>query len=194
MAGIATFIIGEIPVRIPRLVNANPPPLPTKLHNFATAFFMLGTLPATPLLLVGGCRDFSYVECVTRVPICEEIGLRYLLQEKVLRVGLRTLLSKFSVKQAIYLVDHPIVCVARVVFTAICFAAMHRSAFKPVGKKNPDGAAYLPALFLMGLSYGIAQELTHSVIPSIAMHAINNFLTVLINKDPRYTLWGKSVL
>lgn len=172
--GVVTYGVVEGISRFRPLKELDPIKLPSLFDVVGKIFYLIGNLPIVSLYLLTRSRFPSrFTEMCVTAPIFEELGLRYLFQEKCLRALPRKVVGES-------LADSLSARIARVVLSALCFAAMHSIAHEKLGDENPHGGAALPFLFTLGVICGTAQEVTHRVSAPIYIHAINNILTALI--------------
>lgn len=111
-------------------------------------------------------------------PVIEELIFRFLLQEVILKRG-----ANFGIKKLGIPVNpnNIFVRITIVALSSLVFASMHDWAFSASKAINPFGAASLVYLFANGLIFGLSQERTGNIFHPIAIHMINNSLSILIS-------------
>jgi hypothetical protein len=101
--------------------------------------------------------------------IIEEITDRVILQELLLKRLPKTILQKYAPKQ-IYLIDHPVVRVARVFLSSLHFAIIHTHAYH----RDEDLYPYIMA----GVVFGTLQEINGHPAYNMIAHVAANTLSL----------------
>jgi len=179
LAGIGAYVVCETIGRTPFIVKF-PHYLP--IHS-AILKIERGLLPFHGLIYIvfsnalKGVYTKNFHTCLAG-PIQEELVGRFFFQKLILKDGIGWCFKKIGVPLN---QDSVSAKVFRIGLSALVFAAGHTWAFSTSEKTNPYGAAALVYLVVMGGILGTAQELTNNTLHPIAIHVINNSLTVYIS-------------
>ncbi len=153
-----------IPGQALELINAN--------TNFLGK---LALYPLTPLYNISALKTMYAASTIITLPIVEEIEVRFLFQELLLRWFPKAVLNKCAPKYA-YLVEAKAARIARVALSTLLFALLHTG--RAGDHKDPClGSNYGIAVLGLGASLGgIAEEGGgfRGVAASMAIHSVVN--------------------